>query len=86
MTFNQKHGRFVNNLDAAHDALLDAGDRERLEVEEMENEILGDEELFERLARLYLAEEHGPSFLEFGIEQLRREREPEHTRAWEVNP
>ena len=75
MNFNNKLDRHQNNLDAAHDALLDAGDREALE-----DEILNDDELFTRMAKRFLlqdGEELGEKnllkrgFLEQAVEWLR---------------
>ena len=94
MTDNEKLTRWQTGLDQVHDALLDAGDREALGTEVLEDEIITDGGLFTRLALLYArGNTDGPpsdGFLEFGVRTLRRERDPQFTRAWrdplEVNP
>ena len=53
MDFNEKLTRHQGNLDNAHDALLDAGDREALEREEFENLLLGNQDIFQKYALLY---------------------------------
>ena len=88
MSFNQKLTAWQDNLNNAFDALLDAGDRDALEVEALEDEILSDNELFERLAVDFarwtttFGYPVGVTFLDWAVERLRREREPEHTEAW----
>jgi hypothetical protein len=90
-TFNDQNRRYENNLDGALNTLLESRERDQLETEALEDEILGDEETFTRLSILYArATMHGlPSdvsvrgFLEFGVERLRRERTAEHSEAWQ---
>jgi hypothetical protein len=88
MRFNDALDRHYGNLDNAFDALLDAGDRDALETEALEDEIIGDYVLFNRFAvefcrwtttRPYPVD---VTFLEWAVEKLRREREPEHENAW----
>lgn len=78
MNFNQKHERYVGNLDAAYERLLGHRDAEALEREMLEDVILEDEELFTRLAIRYakgnLEFRQDVSFLEYGVEILRKER------------
>lgn len=56
-SFNDKLTRHQDNLDDVHDALLDAGDRDALETESLENEILNEPETFDRLARRFLLDD-----------------------------
>jgi hypothetical protein len=87
MNFNQHHERYVNNLDNAHDALLDSLEQELTETEMLEDEILSDTELFNRLAILFCRWDSGhgypqKTFLDWAVERLRRERTPQWKR-WE---
>ena len=84
MTFNQAHERHVNNLDNAFDLLLESREREVLQDEFIRDWILEDTALFQRLAEKYLDDPvNREGFLDFAIEMVKREREPQFTRAWE---
>ena len=88
MSFNHKLTEWQTGMDNAFDALLDAGDRDALEVEALEDEILSDTELFERLAVGFArwtttyGYPVGVTFLDWAVERVRRERTPEHDHAW----
>ena len=89
MSFKDKLTNHCGNLDNAFDALLDAGDRDALEVEALEDEILSDNELFERLAVGFarwtttFGYPVGVTFLDWAVDRVRRERTSEHDHAWE---
>ena len=89
MNFNDGLTKWQTGLDQAYDLVLDAGDRDALEVEALEDEILSDEELFTRLAVGFarwtttFGYPVKVTFLEWAVEKLRRERTPEHDHAWE---
>ena len=88
MNFNDGLTKWQTGLDQAYDALLDAGDRDALEVEALEDEILSDNELFTRLAVDFarwtttFGYPVKVTFLEWAVNKLRREREPENTNGW----
>jgi hypothetical protein len=87
MTFNQKLSHHHGNLDSAHDALLDSLEQELSETEILEDEILSDSDLFNRLAIMFARWDTGngypqKTFLDWSVEQLRRERTPQWKR-WE---
>ena len=83
-SFNDKLSRHYENLDGAYDLLLEAREREVLQDEFLRDWILEDETLFQRLAQKWLDDPiQREAFLDWGIEECRRERTPRHTRAWE---
>ena len=92
MSFNQRLTGWQTGLDQAYDEALDAGDRDAREVEALEDLILSDNELFERLAVGFcrwtttFGYPVKVTFLEWATEKLRRERTPEHDHAWEEKP
>ena len=79
MDFNAKLTRHQGNLDNAHDALLDAGDREALERESFENLLLADTEIFGDYAKLYIAKQDIDlqSFLDWCWEARKAELTPD---------
>ena len=89
MSFNQRLTGWQTGLDQAYDEALDAGDRDALEVEALEDEILSDNELFERLAVGFarwtttIGYPVGVTFLDWAVDRVRRERTSEHDHAWE---
>lgn len=83
MTFNGTHERHMNNLNDAHDALLEALDEEEL----IRERILEDESLFQRLAKTWLDDPiQREGFLDWGIEQVKKERAPKYTKGWQKDP
>lgn len=87
-TFRDQNRRYEQNLEGAYDALLEAKELKELETEALEDEILSDEELFNRLAiqfaRMTLSSGYpvNMTFLDYAVMILHRERTPMHT-AWE---
>ena len=75
--------------DYDYNALLESREAELLQREMWEDEILGDEELFGRLAKIFARQllnmQADLTFLDWGVERLRKEREPQWQRAWEDN-
>ena len=82
--------KWQTGMDQAYEAALEAADLARLGTEALEDEILSDEELFDRLAIQFARSTIKSgypvkmTFLEYGVEQLRRERTPEHQGGWKV--
>ena len=82
-SFNDKLSRHYENLDGAYDLLLEAREREVLQDEIIRDWILNDETLFQRLAQKWLDDPiQREAFLDWAIEECRRERSPQFTRAW----
>ena len=79
--------RWERGTDRAYNELLESGDRETLEREALEAEILTDDETFERVATEYVkSTKDSPMygfFLAWAVDFLQRERTPEHDHAWE---
>ena len=87
MTVNQKQTRYENNLDGAYDALLESREREYHEDEIIRDWILEDTALFQRMAQRYLDDPvNREGFLDFAIEQIKRERESAYTVGWSRDP
>ena len=87
MEFNDKLTLLHNLLDNSHDSLLENLEIEDLLFEKLESEVVEDRKLNVKLALIY-AEDHETTvptlpFREWAREQLRRERNPEYTKAWE---
>lgn len=87
MNFNDKLNRHYGNLDNAYDALMEAREKEILGNEIIRDYILKDETLFQRLAQKYLDDPvNREGFLDWSIEQVKMEREPQFRRAWKDEP
>ena len=82
--------RHQENLDAAYEAAIDAGDREALETEALEDEILTDEETFQRVAAEYVRSTADSPiygfFLQWAVDYLRRERTAAFKNGWAKDP
>ena len=77
MTDNDKLTRWQTGLDQAYDSALDAGDREALEREMVEDSILSDEEKLTEMAVLFF-KTHLDECLPWAVDELM----PAHTKAW----
>ena len=87
MNFHEKHDRWMTGLDNAYEALVEAREREIYEDEFIRDWILTDDVLFQRLARKWLDDPiNQEGFLDWAIEEARRERDPQWQRAWEDEP
>lgn len=86
MNFNQKLDRHIGNLDNAYDALLESREQEVLEDEIIRDRILTNQFLFNRLARRWLDDPvNREGFLDWSVEEVKRERTPKYTKAWAEN-
>jgi hypothetical protein len=87
MNFNQKHERYVNNLDGAYESLLAAREKEIYEDEIIKDWILSDEVAFQRYAAKWLEDpDRREEFLIDAVKYARDERTPQWHRAWEDDP
>ena len=81
----------MNNLenwergtDRSYNALLESREREILEDEFIRDWILEDEVAFHRYAQMYLDDPvNREGFLDYAVEQAKRERTPQWNRGWE---
>ena len=87
MGINEKHDRWMTGLDNAYEELMEAREREILQDEIIRDWILEDAALFQRMAQKYLDDPvNREGFLDWAIEEVKREREPQFETAWQDEP